>query len=98
MAIPIAVDRDNEFFNQDGVLPTMVANDISFLEIQDFDYNVTNLDGLISSFDEYFLRTATIQQFRNEAFNLQKLLSNIEVKQAFNVWLKEVDSLNGAEI
>ncbi|HEA21403.1 MAG TPA: hypothetical protein ENH87_10835 [Pricia antarctica] len=97
-ATPVAADRDNAFFDQDGVIPKLIANDLTYPEIQDFDETIGNLDGLISTFDEYFLRQATVDQFELEASKLQELLSDDQIEKAFEVWPKTMDDLNGEEI
>ena len=97
-AIPVAADRDNAFFDQDGIIPKLIANNLTYPEIQDFNETINNLEGLISDFDEYFLRQATLQTFELEATKLQELLSDSEIERAFRIWPKSIDDLNGEEI
>lgn len=98
IAIPIAADRDNAFFNQNGIIPTLIANEITLPEVQAFDSEISNLEGLIRPFDEYFLRTATLNDFKTEAQYLQELLTDTKINEAFNAWPKAIDNLNGKEI
>ncbi|MGB6150436.1 MAG: hypothetical protein WBG48_00470 [Pricia sp.] len=98
LAIPVAADRDNAFFTQDGIIPSLIANDLILPEMQELEKNIDFLEGLVTSFDEYFLRQATLEQFTDEASRLKDLLSNEEINEAFKVWPKSIDSLDGAAI
>jgi len=98
LAQPIAADRDNAFFRQDGLIPSLIANDITLPEMQDLEDNIGFLEGLVSSFDEYFLRKASPEQFIMQATDLKRLLNDDSINEAFNVWPKKIDSLDGAEI
>lgn len=97
-AKPIPTDRDNAFFKQDGVLPTLIANDALHPKLQSFEAQIDHLPGLVTSFDEYFLRSTTRAQFEKEAGKLKELLSDDKITMAFYYWPKVVDSLNGPEI
>ncbi|WP_149303562.1 hypothetical protein [Pareuzebyella sediminis] len=97
-ALPIAADRDNAFFKQDGVLPSLITNKITYPKIQDFDKKITSVEGLIQDFDEYFLRTATEEQFLSEAMFLRNALEDQALEKAFAVWPQDVYNLNGEEI
>ncbi|WP_340066575.1 hypothetical protein [Ascidiimonas aurantiaca] len=98
IAIPVPTDRDNAFFNLDGILPNLIANDITYPEIQTFDSEIDFMQGYVRTFDEYFLRTATSERFRTEAIRLQNQLNNREIEKAFKAWPATIDSLNGPEI
>ncbi|NND88221.1 MAG: hypothetical protein HKM28_03130 [Flavobacteriaceae bacterium] len=97
-ATPLPADRDNAFFKKDGVLPTLIANNAFHPELQSFEKEITHLPGLISDFDEYFLRTATLEQFQQEAIILKGLLSDQQIEEAFRVWPSSIDLLDGDEI
>ncbi|WP_318312635.1 hypothetical protein [Flagellimonas crocea] len=98
LAIPVPTDRDNAFFKQDGVLPTLITNDLTLPKVQEFEEKIDFLPGLVRPFDEYFLRTATLEQFREAAKYLKQKLTDEVIIDAFNAWPKEVDSLDGPEI
>ena len=98
LAIPLAADRDNAFFHQNGILPNLIANDITYPEIQDFEDEIDFLPGLVSSFDEYFLRKSTTEQFIGEASQLKKLLTDSVLLNSFEVWPKSIDNIDGLEI
>lgn len=98
MAIPISADRDNAFFLQDGILPVLIANDITYPEIQGFEEGIDFLPGLVSRFDEYFLQNSSREQFLTEASQLKKLLTDSIINASFKVWPKSIDSIDGSEI
>lgn len=98
IAIPVPADRDNAFFNQDGVLPSVIINDYTVPKIQSFEKEITHLPGLVRTFDEYFLRTASQQQFIAEAEYLKEALTSTEIEAAFKAWPAAIDSLTGPEI
>ena len=95
LAVPIPTDRDNAFFKQDGVLPTLIANDLTLPMIQTFTEKIENLEGLVRPFDEYFLRSASSEQFQKEALYLQNSLSDNVIDEAFDCWPRVIDSLHG---
>lgn len=97
-AIPVPTDRDNAFFKLEGVLPSLIANDISHPKLQTFDAEIDFLPGLVSTFDAYFLRSASREQFREEATRLQEMLTNEKIEEAFGAWPDAIDSLDGPEI
>ena len=98
LAIPIPTDRDNAFFKQDGILPTLIANDLTLPMIQSFEATIANLEGLVRPFDEYFLRTASLEQFQREALFLRESLSDPVIEESFMAWPKAIDSLHGKEL
>lgn len=98
LVTPLPTDRDNAFFNHEGILPTLVVNEYTLEEVQDFEKKISFLPGLVLGIDEYFLRTATMKQFETEAQYLKMALSNENIEKAFKVWPKQVDSLDGKAI
>ncbi|MGB5822166.1 MAG: hypothetical protein WBG90_21970 [Saonia sp.] len=97
-AIPVPTDRDNAFFNQDGILPTLIANDLTLPKVQAYEKEIEFLPGLVRTFDEYFLRTSSSAQFKSEAIRLRKQLNDHEIEKAFKAWPSAIDSLDGPEI
>ena len=98
IAIPVPTDRDNAFFNLGGVVPSMVANKFTHPKVQTFEKEIGFLPGLVTDFDEYFLRSASLEQFKEEALKLKGLMTNARIEQSFDGWPKTIDSLNGPEI
>ncbi len=98
LAIPVPTDRDNAFFNLQGILPPMIVNDRRHPHVQSFETEIDYMPGLVRDIDEYFLRTSTLQQFQSEAERLQQLLSDTKIEEAFEAWPNAIDSLDGPEI
>ncbi|MEJ1221368.1 hypothetical protein [Sediminicola sp. 1XM1-17] len=98
IAIPVPTDRDNAFFNLGGVIPSMVANKVLHPKVQTFEKDIDFLPGLVTEFDEYFLRSATLAQFKNEANIVRELMTDANIARSFESWPKAIDRLNGPEI
>ncbi len=97
-AIPVPTDRDNAFFNLGGVIPSLVANDIAHPKVQTFEKEIGFLPGLVSEFDEYFLRSCSLEQFKQEATKLKELMTDSKIESSFKIWPKEIDSIEGPKI
>tara|TARA_R110002074_G_scaffold161480_3_gene319312 strand:+ start:43199 stop:44449 length:1251 start_codon:yes stop_codon:yes gene_type:complete len=97
-AIPLPCDRDNAFFHLEGVLPTIISNEIFLPEVQSFEKEIGFLDGLVSSFDIYFMRDFPELIFKEEAMQLQQLLTDKAISSSFSVWPKQISDLDGSEL
>lgn len=97
-AIPIAGDRDNAFFNLDGVLPAILTNENVQPLVRPFQKKIEYMPGLVYPFDVYFLYNTPEEVFVEEAKSLQKSLSDKNISEAFKVWPKSIYELNGEEI
>jgi len=98
IAIPLPTDRDNAFFNLEGVLPTLISNQAFLPEVQSFEKDIDFLKGLISPFDIYFMRNIPEAIFKEEAEQLQQLLTDEAISSSFSVWPRDIFHLNGDEI
>lgn len=98
VAIPMPCDRDNAFFNLEGVLPTLISNNAFLPEVQSFEKEIDFLKGLISPFDVYFLKQTDKHVFEEEAKKLQQLLSNEDISTSFTVWPKNIQDLDAEHI
>lgn len=98
IAHPIAGDRDNAFFKQEGVLPSIISNDILLPEMQSFEHDIEYMQGLVRPFDVYFLRNTSIEQFVKEAKYLQKVLTDERIDRAFAIWPNIIYALDAEEI
>jgi len=98
LAHPIAGDRDNAFFKLEGVIPKMISNDLLLPELQTFEHDIEYMPGLVRSFDVYFLRMATMDDFLKEAKHLQDTLTDKTIDTAFALWSKNIYDLNAEEI
>ena len=97
-AIPLPCDRDNAFFHLEGVLPTIISNEIFLPEVQSFEKEIEFLEGLGSSFDIYFMRDIPESIFKEEAIQLQHLLTDKAISSSFSVWPKQITDLDGSEL
>lgn len=98
IAIPVPTDRDNAFFNLGGVIPSLVANELVHPKVQTFEKEIGFLPGLVTDFDEYFLRGSSLEQFKQEANRLRELMTDSKIESSFKIWPREIDSLKGPEI
>ena len=98
VAIPIAGDRDNAFFDTDGFIPSIMTNENVVPELRPFEDDIDFIEGLVYPFDRYFLLNTSENIFISEAQSLQKLLSDKIIDQALNVWPQNISDLSGKEI
>jgi len=98
IAYPIPADRDNAFFDVDGILPHLIANQVVKPDLRPFDDEISFMPGLVKTFDRYFLQNVSEELFVEEAQHIQRLLTDDKIKQAFTVWSTELYDLNGQEI
>lgn len=98
LATPLPCDRDNAFFNLEGILPTLISNNVFLPEVQSFENEIDFLPGLISSFDIYFMRGIPRTTFKNEAEKLQLLLTDEVIEESFSVWPESIFELDGKEL
>lgn len=97
-AIPIAGDRDNAFYNVDGLLPTIVAYEKITPVLRPFEKDIDYLEGLVKKMDMYFLLNTEEAVFVHEAVNLQKILTDEKIESALRQWPTELYELDGEEI
>ncbi len=98
LAIPLPCDRDNAFFNLEGVIPTLISNKNFLPGVQPFENSVQYLEGLVGPFDLYFLREVPEQIFLDQAKTLQDALTDSIISEAFKIWPENIYDLNGSEI
>nr|WP_321225744.1 hypothetical protein [uncultured Psychroserpens sp.] len=98
VAIPIAGDRDNAFFNTDGLIPSILSNKNVVPELRPFENDIEFIEGLIYPFDRYFLINTPETLFSSEAKALQNLLTDDVIDASLEVWPVEISVLNGKEI
>lgn len=98
IAIPIAGDRDNAFFNPSGIVPGIITNKNIEPLVRPFEEEIDFLPGLVYPFDRYFLIDSSKELFVNEAINLQKAMTDEKIDKAFRVWPKAISKLDKEEI
>lgn len=98
LAHPIAGDRDNAFFNVDGIIPTLMSNEYVVPELRPFTKEINFLPGLVYPFDRYFLYNTEEELFIDEAKKLQELLNDEVIYKSLKKWPKEIYDLDGESI
>jgi hypothetical protein len=99
---PIPRDRDQAFFNFDGIIPTFASLNVETtrkmqrfkpmpLSVKWFNYNARY-------FDRNFLSEMTRNDWMQMADTLVQLVSDKEVDEAFRIWPDTVYKLTGNEI
>ena len=97
-AVPVPTDRDNAFFKLEGIIPTLIANKQTLPEVQTFTKEIHFLPGLVSEFDEYFLRASSSELFTEQARELQEALTDDKISRAFESWPQNIRILDADEI
>ena len=97
-AIPLPADRDNAFFNLNGIIPSIIANKNIKPEMRPFHKEIDYLPGLVEDFDVYFLQDVPESIFIDEAKNLQKTLTDDVIENALHLWPQNLYDLDGAAI
>jgi len=98
VAHPVPGDRDNAFFKQEEVIPSLISNDLLLPKMQTFEKDIEHMPGLVRPFDEYFLRNASMHDFVTEAEHLQHTLTDSVINRAFLLWPENIRGLDADEI
>lgn len=98
VAFPIAGDRDNAFFNTDGIIPSIMSNEHIVPELRPFTEDINFLPGLVYPFDRYFLFNTPEAIFVEEAKALQQLLSDEIIDNSLKIWPKSITDIDGITI
>ena len=97
-AIPLPGDRDNAFFNLEGVIPSIIANKHLLPGLQSFEKDIDYLPGLVMPFDIYFLQNVPEEVFIQEANKLQDLLPDVVLETSLHTWPDDIYTLDGEEV
>lgn len=97
-AIPIAGDRDNAFFNPNGLIPEIITNKYIQPLIRPFEDDIDYIEGLIYPFDTYFLANTSEKVFIEQAKFIQQQLTDTAIDNAMESWPKPASDLNGHKI
>lgn len=97
-AIPIAGDRDNAFFNVDGLIPSIITNKHVFEELRPFKRDIDYMKGLVYDVDVYFLKNTSEEVFVAQAEHLQKALTDERIAHALDYWNEALYELYAEEI
>jgi len=94
-AIPLGVDRDNTFFNIDGIIPSIISNPNITKELRSFENSIEHMSGLVQPFDCYFLIKTDSSIFIEQAKILKDELTDDIIDGALNTWPKDIRELDG---
>ena len=97
-AFPIPCDRDNAFFNLEGILPTIISSKNIEPELRPFQNDIDYMPGLVKPFDRYFLYNTPEELFIREAEFLQKQLTDETIDKALKIWPPEIYQLDALSI
>ncbi|TRO65254.1 hypothetical protein [Christiangramia sabulilitoris] len=98
VAIPIPGDRDNAFFNLEGLIPSIITNQNIEPLVRPFKKDIDYMPGLVYPFDRYFLLHTPKELFVEQARELQKSLTNAAIEDAFEAWPEQISRLDKQEI
>ncbi|MGK7389923.1 MAG: BamA/TamA family outer membrane protein [Candidatus Cyclobacteriaceae bacterium M2_1C_046] len=97
---PIPEDRDNVFFQFDGVFPWILSRKWAIRKFQSFEEEVRDMKGLnyqARNFDRRFLTELSREEWHGIADTLQRRLTNEVIKTAVNQWPDTINDLRGEE-
>ncbi len=95
-AIPVPADRDNAFFNIDGIIPTIVSLPLFNPELRSFEREIDHLPGMMEDADIYFLKNMPGALFIQAAEDLQSALTDSIISARIkNVWSMELYNIEG---
>ncbi len=98
---PIARDRDQVFFYNDGLLDYIASRPFFNPALRRFDDKIDHLGGLVWAakyFDRSFLHMLDETDFIEVAGELQQALTDPVIDEAFEGWPKAIDRHDGARI
>lgn len=94
---PIPRDRDQVFFKNDGFLDYLASRPYFNPGLRKFDHEIDFLPGLIFNarhFDRSFLNALTRDDFKKIASELQALLNDDVLEEAFKTWPEVIRKLD----
>ena len=98
VALPIATDRDNAFFEAEGVIPSIISQSVIVKEMQSFDKDINYMPGLVQPFDRYFLINTNVNDFVEQAEILKNELTDEVIDKALKSWPKEIQEIDAEVI
>ncbi|MFS4481466.1 hypothetical protein ACKGJY_00485 [Hyunsoonleella sp. 2307UL5-6] len=98
LAHPIAGDRDNAFFDIEGIIPMIASYKHITPKLRPFASDIDFFTGLVYDIDRYFLIGTDIHLFIEQAIEIQRHLTNIKIDEAFMVWPRPISKLHRKEI
>lgn len=84
--IPLPTDRDNAFYNPNGVILWLITRPFYQPLLRPFRKKIDHLPGMVKPFDQYFLLDVPESVFVEVAKELQVDFTDEEIENAFNAW------------
>ncbi|MEO9872727.1 BamA/TamA family outer membrane protein [Ekhidna sp.] len=98
---PIPRDRDQAFFMNQGIIPTIAARKWALPKIEGFDENVDWAPGISQNaryFDRTFMNEPDWDEWKEQINFLQQNLSNEVIENAVSDWPDSIEELTGNKI
>jgi hypothetical protein len=98
---PIPRDRDQAFFVNEGLLPTLASRKWIMPKIQGFGYRVRDVNTFMHNaryFDRTFLTEPSLEQWTAMADSLQHALTDEVIAKALEKWPEGIYQLTAAEV
>ncbi len=84
--VPLPTDRDNAFYNPNGIILWLITRPWSQPLLRPFRKKIDHLPGMIKPFDQYFLLNVPENIFLEVAEELQVDFTDEEIEAAFDSW------------
>jgi hypothetical protein len=97
---PIPRDRDQAFSRLDGAIPQLTTKKWAIRKVQDFDYRIEDLAGLNMNgrfVDRSFTTRLTLNEWLVVADELQTVITDKVIEDAFEQMPKEIFNISGKE-
>lgn len=92
--LPLPTDRDNAFYNPNGLILWLITRPWSQPLLRPFRKKIDHLPGMIKPFDQYFLLNVPENVFLEVAQELQVDFTDGEIEAAFDVWPSAFNQLD----
>lgn len=98
VAIPMACDRDNAFFDVEGVIPNIISNPAIKERLRSFEEHIDYMPGLVMDIDRYFLIQTDLHSFTEQAKFIQQELTNERIDKALKTWPEPIRKLDAKTV
>ncbi len=96
--VPLPTDRDNAFYNPNGIILKLITHPRSQPLVRPFRKKIDYMPGLVKPFDQYFLLNVPENVFVEVAHELQKDFTDEKIDAAFDHWPDEFNKLDKKNI
>lgn len=98
---PIPLNRDQAFFTAEGLLPKLVARKWAVPKFQGFRADIKWAGALMHNaryFDRFFITEPSARDWLEEAYRLQRDLTDAAIENAVSKWPENIFELDGERI